>query len=360
MPLFCRIGPILVTACFISAAAAQTGRPAASDALANTQPELQPQALTQAPQGGRAVWSLYWENDGAIKPNHETDRHYTNGARIVMSAQHQWADDLARWMPLAPAQGDDLGVAAFYSVAQLIFTPDNIEKPAARRPDDRGYAGWLYFSVGLERASESIADRVDLKLGVIGPSSLAEQAQQNVHDIFDPNREPIGWDDQLDDRFAIDLDVNRRWKFNIDNDDTDNVDIEFIPEMGFTVGTVHDHLMVGATLRIGSPFLPSDFGAGRLEAPTTALAYPSGEADANENLSWSLYGRVEGRAVLRNDLLKSVDPEDFFGSVQVGVTFLIANNLTIGYSQTWFSQEYKTQIANDSIAAVTVTWSYAY
>ena len=311
-------------------------------------------------QGGRAVWSLYWENDGVFKLAGRSDRHYTNGVRVVVSSHTQWADDLANWLPLAPANDENLQTAAFYSMAQLIFTPDNIENPAARRPGDRGYAGWLYFSVGIERASETIADRIDLKLGVIGPSSLAGKAQANIHDYFDKNREPIGWDEQLSDRFAIDLDVNRRWKFNIDHDETDYLAIELIPEAGFTVGTVRTHLMAGATVRIGSPFLPGDFGAGRLDAPTTAVGYPRGGGGVNENLAWSLYARAEGRAVLRNELLNGVEEEPFFGMVQVGVSLQIVQSLTIGYSQTWYTKEFRTQAVNDSIGAITIGWSYAY
>lgn len=348
MPQIRRFLPILAALSFTGLAAGQDADPVLpEDALA--EPE------------GRTVWALYWENDGSFfKPNHNSDRHYTNGTRLVASSHAQWAEDLANWLPIAPASGEDLRTAAFYSAAQLIFTPDNIEKPAARRPDDRGYAGWLYFSAGIERASETIADRVDLKIGVIGPSSRAEQSQQNIHDAFDKNREPIGWDSQLDDRFAIDLDVNRRWKLSIDHDDSDHVAIELIPEVGFTIGSVHDHLMTGATLRIGSGFLPGDFGAGRLEAPSTAATFPRGGADANENLAWSIFARVEGRAVFHNELLVGVEEEDFFGMVQVGVSLLIAKNLTLGYSQTWYSKEFETQIANDSIGAFTIGWSYAY
>ena len=320
-----------------------------------------PALLIEEP-ASRTVWSLYWENDGAyIAPNHNTDRHYTNGARIVASSHTEWAEELANWLPMSPATGDELRTAAFYSAAQLIFTPDHIENPANRNPNDRGYVGWLYFSVGVERASETIADRIDLKVGIIGPSSLAEQAQQAVHKIFDPGREPIGWDEQLSDRFAIDLDVNRRWKIDLDHDYSDYVGIELIPEAGFTIGSVHDHLMAGATLRIGSAFMPDDFGAGRLEAPSTAATFPrGGPIGANENLAWSLYARVEGRAVFRNELLYRVEEEPFFGTFQFGFSLIINKNLTIGYSQTWFSREFKGQEDFDSIGALTIGWSFEY
>lgn len=336
----------------------------AGSACAQDEPTQAEAAIAEgAEEGGRTVWSLYWENDGAyIKPNGNTDRHYTNGARIVASSRAQWADDLGNWLPLNPADGTDqaLDTAAFYSMGHLIFTPDRIDNQANAHPDDRPYAGWLYFSAGLERATETVADRIDLKIGVIGPASRAQQVQETAHDIFDRDREPEGWGGQLDDRFALDLDVNRRWKLNIDHDDSDHLAIEFIPEVGFTVGTVHQHLMTGATLRIGSPFLPTDFGAGRLEAPTTALGFPGGSVSPNENFAWSIYARAEGRRVFHNELLEGVQEEDYFGMVQLGVSLIIMKNLTIGYSQTWFSKEFETQVGRDSIGALTVAWSFAY
>ncbi|MCB9847672.1 MAG: lipid A deacylase LpxR family protein [Phycisphaeraceae bacterium] len=347
-PRISRIGVILAASCLRSAALAQDPAP----------PPVEP--VTQQ-QGGRTVWSLYWENDGAyVKPNGETDRHYTNGARVVMAVETPWADSVARWLPLQPAEGESLRTSAFYSVGQLIYTPDRIENQANPQPVDRRYAGWLYTSVGLERASQTTADRFDLKLGVIGPASAAEQAQQNIHDIFDPNRQPQGWEDQLSDRVAIDLDLNRRWKFDLDQNDSDYVKLEIIPEIGMTIGTVHRHLMAGATLRVGSVFLPDDFGPGRLEAPTTAVGYPTGPVGPNENLAWSIYTRVEGRAVFHNELLDGVDPEPAFGLIQVGVTLTIQKSLTIGYSQTWYANEFRSQVGRDSIGALTVAWSWEY
>jgi len=309
----------------------------------------------------RAVWSLYWENDGAFfKPNSDSDRHYTNGARIVYSAPDAWADEFARWLPMAPMTGEALETAAFYSIGHEIYTPDHVANPAARPPDDRPFAGWLYGSVGIERASDRVADRLDLKIGVIGPLSGAEKFQKNAHDWFDPDRPPRGWDDQLGNRFAIDLDVNRRWKFDLDHDESDFVDIELIPEAGFTMGTVHRHLMAGATLRVGSPFLPRDFGPGRLNAPSTAVGFPRGPAGVNQELAWQIFARVEGRAVFHNELLERVEEEPFFGMVQVGVSLVFARNLTLGYSQTFMSKEFETQHGGDAFGAITVAWSYAY
>lgn len=352
MPTIRRCCLPLASLLIAGSACAQDGRP-----------PVEPTIAEGSGAGKRAVWSLYWENDGAfLKPNGNTDRHYTNGARFVASTNDRWADDLGNWLPLNPAEGTDqtLQTAAFYSVGHLIFTPDRIDNQANAHPNDRPYAGWLYFSAGLERATETVADRIDLKVGLIGPAARGKQVQETVHDLFDRDREPEGWGGQLDNRFALDLDVNRRWKFDIDHDESDHLAIEFIPEVGFTVGTVHQHLMTGATLRIGSPYMPNDFGAGRLEAPSTAIGYPSGAIGRNENFAWSLYARAEGRRVFHNELLDGVREEDYYGMVQVGVSVIIMNHLSLGYSQTWFSKEFETQVGRDSIGALTLAWSFAY
>lgn len=71
-----------------------------------------------------------------------------------------------------------------FAVGQAMFTPDDIAT-SALVPDDRPYAGWLYGALTFVSKSRNIADTLEFQGGVIGPASLAKQAQNLVHDIRD-------------------------------------------------------------------------------------------------------------------------------------------------------------------------------
>ena len=174
-------------------------------------------------------------------------------------------------MPFNPAGPDeDLKTAAGYAIGQNIYTPDHIEI-SSLIPEIVPYAGWLYAGVYLQRATESVFDHFEIDLGVIGPSSLAEDVQREVHEAFDQII-PRGWDNQLGDEFGIDFMVQRKWKVPLVTTNGANA-VELIPQAGLTLGTVHRHANAGLLLRIGMN-LPDDFGPGRIEEPAAATGKP--------------------------------------------------------------------------------------
>jgi len=147
------------------------------------------------------VVSVVQENDLVVK----TDRHYTQGLRLNFLAEEAPATGdagvgrLARVLPSGTVEFE--GVRWGLGVGQLIFTPRDL---AARRlqSDDRPYAGYLFAAFVLQRRGHSerfagVLDHVELDLGVIGPESLAEEAQSTVHRLrgFPLAR---GWHNQLE------------------------------------------------------------------------------------------------------------------------------------------------------------------
>lgn len=125
--------------------------------------------------------TLAWDNDLLAG----TDRHYTNGARVELSGRLDpralpgWlAADEARW-----------GLAA----GQHIYTPEDLEaaEPAA---DDRPYAGLSYVALSVNRrvAALGLEDRIELSLGVVGPSSGAQAVHRLAHEVFGSEK-ARGW-----------------------------------------------------------------------------------------------------------------------------------------------------------------------
>ena len=135
-----------------------------------------------------AAWGdslgLYLDNDGRwFKPNHNTDRHYTSGVKLVYGFQPnwQWLEDFGKWnFPFFPVDSQETAVAAGLFIGQNIYTPDRIDEPLKRHEKDMKYAGWLYTGLFIQRAAGPVMDQLELDVGMVGPSA-GRQAQNYTH-----------------------------------------------------------------------------------------------------------------------------------------------------------------------------------
>ncbi len=104
-------------------------------------------------------------------------------------------------------------------------------------------------------------DHIELNLGVIGPSSMADTVQRCIHEMVH-SKNPDGWDDQLGDEPAADFMWVRKYRHkNGLLAPTDLTDV--ITDFGFTAGSLHRHAEAGIMFRYGGK-LPKDFGPGSL------------------------------------------------------------------------------------------------
>ncbi|MHC5082478.1 MAG: lipid A deacylase LpxR family protein [Planctomycetota bacterium] len=294
----------------------------------------------------KGVFSLYLENDSRmLKPNHNTDRHYTHGTKLVYVTQPdwQWLDDFSTWHF---GEGSDVDTATGFFFGQNIYTPDHVDDPAKRNADDRVFAGWMYTGMFVQRATDSVLDQFELNVGVIGPSSHAEEAQEWIHDILNSD-DPIGWEDQLGDEFAIDVSFMR--KHRMDNIIYQSESTDMIAEYGFTVGSVNRFAQAGITMRYG--FDLDGFGPGR-------LALPSGLSTLKApDHSGYLFARATGKAIEHNRFLTGLDHEPLMGEFQIGAVYT-RKSVEIAYSQTFFTQEFEEQSGVDSFGALTVSYRF--
>ena len=133
-----------------------------------------------------AVLVFHEENDLFVN----TDRHYTQGIRFAYLHEDGHMPlgfaGLNQWLP---NWGFDVKSGrSGYSVGQNIYTPADLDSTALV-PADRPYAGWLYLGAILQRNGVTrqravpVQESWELELGVIGPTSLARQAQTWVHEI---------------------------------------------------------------------------------------------------------------------------------------------------------------------------------
>lgn len=155
---------------------------------------LSAQPVAQPSGGGtpefRAV-SFTVENDYGF-----SDRYYTNGLKLsyTQSGRDFWTSRL-QFALLDLFTPDGAQAYESVSVGQMMCVSSDINWP--NPPEwDRPYAGWLYAGFGAHVATRDTLDSFTVNLGVVGPISLAEDAQKFYHSIIGADW-PMGWHDQI-------------------------------------------------------------------------------------------------------------------------------------------------------------------
>lgn len=320
-------------------------------------------------------FDVYLENDSSwLKPNHVTDRWYTNGIMVSLTHQPDFAQDLLPSLPFAESfakkdQGQVIAAMGYHG-AQLIFTPQDIVTTAPQ-PNDRPFAGYLYGGIFLQRANDVTLDHFQVDIGMVGPSSLASDTQRFIHRNFSGDN-PRGWDNQLQDEPTIQTYLRKKWRLGLgeisfsEDPDANPLSFQIIPEAGIAVGTVYRHVEAGFTLRAGF-VIPDDFGPGYIAnlASATGHVAPQG---------WNGYAFVgaAGKIVEHNMFLDGSDfhhntvevkHQPFTGQASAGISLNYVGKASVfnfTYSQIYVTRQFLGQHGTPSYGAVHVSWSFAF
>jgi hypothetical protein len=280
---------------------------------------------------------LRWENDSWLSGS---DRFYTNGASIGYTlpegpAARAITEHLA-FLPWRAATTS--GTATEFAVGQEMFTPEDITTTAPI-PTDRPYAGWLHLDVRhqilvLDRdRRHDMMDTWLLQLGVVGPSSMADDVQFQVHEFVEAPR-PAGWRNQLHDEPGLVVGFRRDFRAFHDPDWPFGLESDFEGHYEARIGNVETSARVGAQLRLGAN-LPRHFGS--------AIAGP----DAGRQRIHGTVG-VTGRWLVRDVFLdgntfrhsQSVDRNDFVADFHVALHWEPCARVRLGLSQTFRTPEF--------------------
>jgi lipid A 3-O-deacylase len=294
------------------------------------------------------------------------DRDYTNGLQIAWTTgpldEKCWVCEPARVLPFFQGVGK---IRINYALGQNMYTPGDItlaNPPLTERP----YAGWLYASLGIvasfdydSKGQWSHLEQLDLSLGVVGPSSQAEQAQTLWHQLIGVN-EPQGWDTQLKDEPALLLTYERSWRYRVE-DLPFGLEMSLTPHLGGAVGNVFTYLNGGGTIMLGWN-MGDVYGAPRIEPSSPGAGYferPEG------GIGLYAFAGVDARLVGYNIFLdgntwkdsRSVDKEFLVGDAQVGVA-LTVENARLAFTHVFRTREFKTQHDADEFGAIALSWQF--
>lgn len=263
------------------------------------------------------------EEDDFWAPQNK-DRHYTHGIRFSATsgdvhdafwqAPFDWINDIAPVFPRPPEGTVPPGesIARRYNLilpGQNMYTPQDFTR-VNPDPRDRPYAGWLYGGVGLMQDTPgSLSDGIDrfddleLKLGIVGPGSLAQAMQTDYHLLIDV--QPFqGWHAQLRNEPTLDLFYQHKWRHH--GEDAAGWGWDAIPQWSLRLGNVYDYAAAGGLLRLGRN-LRVDYGPPHIDLNTGADYINPSRISGN----WGFYvfAGGEARAVAHNIFLDGNDLE---------------------------------------------------
>jgi lipid A 3-O-deacylase len=158
--------------------------------------------FAQAGLATTGVWSVQWDND--VWGGAKQDQGYTNGLVV-----RRWADETTSFQPLTLGL-ESAPTSTWWAGGQQLFTPHRDEALVTTSVlGDQPYAAWLFVQRGVVASDGDEWRSSSWTLGHVGPASLGEVTQNNVHRWLGKRRFK-GWDQQLASEWTLQWD-HERW-----------------------------------------------------------------------------------------------------------------------------------------------------
>ncbi len=248
------------------------------------------------------------------------------------------------------------------SLASQIFTPTDTQNLEVIE-DDRPYAGWLYVETGIHKSSANHLRSISLQVGMVGPLSLGEHIQNNVHNIIGSEK-ALGWDNQLENELGVNLKYTHKWLFS--SNSFDSFDSSFVPFVSGELGNVAINATAGANIRVGYN-VPKDFGVSSIDmgADPGIPIYDEYLNMRKKAWSFSFNFQAAGSAVARDIFLDgntfanshSVDKENFVYYYGFGFTARY-KNFVVDFLETHNSKRFKLEKTGHSVGTIIVSWLF--
>lgn len=313
--------------------------------------------------------SFYFENDLFIG----SDNDYTNGIKYAVISP-----DLSPHVPLNRSAKIPLKVLDFFhrlpliknapaetghkvelAFGQNMYTPRDISR-SDLITDDRPYAGYSYLSSAYHRKSVSgkawsQMDSVEIQIGIVGPASLAEQAQKFVHRVRNLQH-PNGWEHQLENEPGLTLAYERKWLYHPSRKGRFCADAMI--HSGMALGNVMTYLNAGLEFRVGWN-IPRSFSVSLIRPAGSTWIFP------DQGLSLYLFSAMNGRLVLRNIFLDGstfrhshkVDKEPYVADISTGLTAGY-KKLSLSFVYTRQTREFEQQSKKHGFGSISLNYAF--
>ena len=181
----------------------------------------------------RRTVSLVLENDYFA----DSDDGYTGGFAIGLSRER----------PARDARPDGARARTTWTLVQRVYTPDALDATTPA-PHERAWASWLHLERAHEIDDGTTRRRLAAALGLVGPSAGGGALQRAAHRAVG-GVDPRGWDSQIGDRAAVQLEgaFGRR----LGSASLGGVGASATAHADLALGTVRRHTGAGLSLGVG-------------------------------------------------------------------------------------------------------------
>jgi len=301
--------------------------------------------------------NLYFEND--IFAN--TDSEYTDGSRL--STLLYRPAGAQEWLKIPFTDATSRAHFISFSITQEMFTPSDLNE-SELIVDDRPYAGWLYFEMGLHQSSPHHLDSLSLQIGMVGPASGMEQLQRFVHENSGSDVAQ-GWDNQLNNELGIQLNYQHKWRYVPET--LWGVESSVVPYLGGEFGNIAIKANAGILLRFGWN-VPEDFGSSTIDEGGENGIPVRTKCLVDTPKPWSFNFYLAGGATLvARDIF--LDGNTFSSSHSVNKEWLKGygafglsgryKSFNIDYIKTYHTKQYEGGTSSHSIGSIIVSYLFS-
>jgi hypothetical protein len=221
----------------------------------------------------------------------------------------------------------------------------------------------LYTGLTLiQNAADRQFDTLELQIGVVGSYALGRQAQNDFH-LFTEDPQAKGWGHQLANEVGIVLSWERKWPLSAEL--SGGFAVEFIPEVGISVGNVFTYGSVGGLVRIGRG-LKTNWGPNLIRPAYAGTGYFAAERVEQIGFGFSLFAGVQGRVVGRNIFLdgntfansRSVDKDYLVADLYIGAELFYKDYVRLAVTSVTRTQEFEDQDSFDNFVSINLAVSF--
>jgi hypothetical protein len=319
-------------------------------------------------------WTLnvYLEND--LFSN--TDEGYTNGLRASWVSPDltdyledetlpSWIRSINERLTFFHKTRAGLQRNVVFSIGQTLHTPRDLDRTDLIE-EDRPYAGWSFMSLGYQTRTDLQLDTLEIRLGIVGPAALGQEAQDFIHDLrgFDKF---LGWDNQLNNEPGVMFIWEHKRKLQPIYHDNSRFGFDVIGHSGLSLGNVATYVNLGAEVRVGWS-IPDDFGTSALRpGGDNSAPYSVWDPRKKGQRRWGVHAfasfdaRLVGRDIFLdgNTLGNShrVDKKNVVADGAVGLSFIFGGS-KISYAQIFRSKEYNAQPNFHSYGSIAFSYTF--
>ncbi|GIL05387.1 MAG: membrane protein [Betaproteobacteria bacterium] len=309
------------------------------------------------------AWTVTVENDIPTG----SDNNYTNGIGVswVSRAIDTYAERsfIRRWgdfWSFLPFVGNsNYRTYVAWSIAHEMHTPDDI-KVADPPRDDQPYAGVLYLDNVIYARNERSTHAWQLRVGVVGPSSQADNVQKWFHKVVDSD-EPMGWDTQLPDEPVLNVGYTGAYLLAQGNLGK-SASWRVVPVANAGVGNYFTGAGLGVYGEVGWNLIEALGGTALRQGFNVASTVGAGPVD---RWSVSLSGGLAGYGVahylpLDGTVFKnsrSVDTKPFIGMATLGVA-VRHGGFVFFVGRTFFTKTFETERERVEFGTLSLSWYF--